>query len=264
MKLRLQLFPLVLAFAPLAAPGVAAADFNLSFGLRYEPARYTLPQIATSHPTGDIASPGANGTSTLPSNSSVNAFQRQDMGATIGLGFTDKLTITISLDFAKASLSHNDSDSNPTTRGFSTFGLGVGVKWNFVTPAKNKVTPYIYGDFFKYFAALNDDRPNNLPQNEVEFSAGLAAPLGFRIAFGLEYWFSDNFAIGADIFGLQGAFSSGSLRRVDTAGGDPITHEQSLNTINFYTSINLIFRFPNLVKYGGGTRYRYRETDERD
>ena len=254
----------VSAAGALAVPAIAAADFNLSFGLRYEPARYTLPQFATQRTQGmGDPVPGSNGTATIPSYSSSNALQRQDFGATIGIGFTDKLTLTLGVDFARASLNHADSDAQPTTLGFSTFGITAGLKWNFVAPAKEKISPYLRADFFKYFAALNDDRPGALAQDQVEFAAGLASPMGFHLAFGIEYWFTDSFALGAEILGLAGAFSSGSLR--DGGGGNPVvTRDQSLNSISIYTAFTMTFRFPNLVKYGAGKRYRYREADERD
>lgn len=256
------------AFTALAAsPALARADFNMSFGLRWEPMRYMVPQAPTKLGNGavDVAQPGAGGTAALPSSSSFNALQRQDFNGYVGLGFTDKFTLTIGLDFARANLSHTYTDpdgSTPTARTFNTFGINVGLKWNFIAPKKEKVSPYIYADFYKYFTALNDDRPDNLQQNEVEFSASLAAPMGFRVAFGLEYYFNESFGIGAEIFGIQGAFSSGSLTRRENMV--QVSHDQSLNTISFYTALTLVFRFPNLVKYGGGSRRRYRDRDDRD
>ena len=246
-------------------PALASADFNLSFGVRWEPMRYTVPQVPTKLGNGgvDVAQPGAGGTATLPSSSSFNAFQRQDFNGYVGLGFTDKFTLTLGVDFARATLGHTYSDpdgSTPTSRAFNTFGINVGLKWNFVAPKKEKLSPYVYADFFKYFTALNDDRPDNLQQNEVEYSASLAAPMGFRVAFGIEYYFNESFGIGAEIFGIQGAFSSGSLSRRENMV--QVSHEQSLNTISFYTALTLTFRFPSLVKYGASRRYR--ERDDRD
>jgi hypothetical protein len=265
MKLRVALA----LVSVLLSSAVARADFNLSFQVKWEPYRYVLPQLATQVPPGagmppttDPGAPGASGTSPLPSNSSVNAFQRQDLNARLGLGFTDKFTLQIGLDIARASLSET-VDTNSVNRGFTTIGFAVGLKYNFIAPAREKISPYIYGDFFKYFTALNDDRPNNLPQNEVEFSAGLAAPFGFHIAFGVEYYFTESFGIGAELFGFEGAFSSGSMRR--TENGNSVSHDQSLNTFSYYTALTLIFRAPRVIRYGGGSRYRYdRDRDERE
>jgi hypothetical protein len=262
--MKLRIFP---ALAVLCLPALAAADFNLNFQVKWEPFRYVLPQYATQHPpaTGtppisDPVNPGASGTATIPSSSSVNAFQRQNLNALLGLGFTDKLTLQLGIDLARASLNHSD-DGVEVNRGFTTFGFTLGLKWNFVAPAREKISPYLYGDFFKYFAALNDDRPNNLPQNEVEFSASLASPFGFRFAFGIEYYFTESFGIGAELFGLQGAFASGNMRRTEAAG--PVTHEQSLNTIAYYTALTMVFRAPRIIRYGGGRR-RYERDDDRD
>lgn len=262
MSLKARLLP-ALALLPLISVTPAArADFNLSFSMKFEPMRYTLPQYPTGHPengasVADVAT--APGSATLPS-PSVNAFQRQNFSGLIGLGFTDKLTVTLGVDFARASLGHTDSDpAVSSNRSFNTFGITAGVKWNFIAPRREKISPYVYGDFFKYFTAINDERPSGTPLPEVEFAASLAAPLGFRLAFGIEYYFTDSFAIGAEIFGLEGAFSSATLRR----GNPVVTHEQSLNSIAFYTALTLTFRMPHLVRYGSSRR-RYRDRDERE
>jgi hypothetical protein len=249
---------LILLTLVAVSPGAARADFNLQVGVKWEPWRYTLPQSASGHDAA-TGQPTSTGTAALPSASSVNAFQRQSLNALLGVGFTDHFALTLGFDLARATLSHTDSDANAVSHGFTTLGFSLGVKYNFVAPRRETISPYLYADFFKYFTALNDDHPGNLPQPEVEFSAGMAAPLGFRIAFGVEYWFTDSFGLGAEIFGLQGAFSSGSVRR--TAGdGSSVTHEQALHTINFYSALTLTFRFPRLFGYG---RKRY-ERYERD
>jgi hypothetical protein len=259
MKPRNLLLALTLAFCPTLAHG----DFSLQFSVKWEPLRYILPQIDTVHDQvvggartiTDPATEGRGATAVLPSSSSFNAFQRRDLNALVGLGFTDKLTLQLGFDLARASLSHTDSDANAITHGFTTFGFSVGVKFNFTAPRRETISPYIYGDFFKYFSALNDDRPGNLSQSEVEFSAGLTSPLGFRLGFGIEYYFTESFGLGAEIFGIQLAYSSGSMRRSDA--GTLVNHEQSLSTVTFYTALTLTFRFPHLIRYG-----RTRDRDE--
>lgn len=245
------------------APSLARADFNLQLSVKWEPLRYVVPQQPTLHddPSGGVrnvtnpADPGASGTAPLPGGSAVSMLQRQNLGATLGLGFTDKLAVLIGLDIARASVGHEDSDASAITQGFTTLGFSLGLKFNFKRPRKETISPYVYADFFKYFTALNDDHPNNLTQSEVEFSAGLSAPFGFRVAFGVEYYFSDSFALGAEIFGLQGSFSSGDMRRNEQ--GAIVSHSQSLSSIALYTAFTLSFRFNRLFR----SRPSYRELD---
>jgi hypothetical protein len=260
MKPRYSFLALSLALSPTLAHG----DFSLQFAVKWEPLRYILPQVDTVHPANTSpASPsdpslaGQSGTAVLPSSSSYNAFQRRDLNALLGLGFTDKLTLQIGFDLARASLSHTDAEASAVNRTFTTFGFSLGVKFNFTAPRREKISPYLYGDFFKYFSAINDDRPGNLSQSEVEFSAGLTSPLGFRLGFGIEYYFTESFGLGAEIAGLQLAYSSGSMRRTDA--GTAVNHEQSLTSVAYYTALTLTFRFPHLIRYG---RTRYRDRDE--
>lgn len=247
-----------LALALALSPAPARADFNMSFNFRWEPGRYTFPEAATS-----TSQQTGTGTTALPSGNSVNAFQRQDLGWTLGLGFTDKFTMTLGLDIGWASLGVTNGDTTQS-QGFTTFGLTVGARWNFVVPAKEKLSPYVAVDFFKYFAALNDTRPAGVAveQGQVEYAAGLISPWGIRGALGLQYFFSDSFAVGAEL-GLIGSSSSGSVALAD-AGGNRLQHTQSLSTLSVFTALTLTFRFPNLVTYGSSRASRYRERDDRE
>jgi len=171
-----------------------------------------------------------------------------------------------------------EGDSELETNGLAdgvmmVFGLEIGGKFFLVERAKGKAPPFIQISFHKYFASLDaysddddyDASVGNLGEGQVGAilmngyediegdddpdAAGYQiydnqrhSPLGFKFAFGAEYYFNDNFALGGTFFGIEFNYAQSRLL-VD--GIDMITRA---NEFNFYTSLSMTYRFSFTVR----------------
>src|SRR5262245_27294438 len=71
----------------------AAAEFSLKMGTRWEPVRYTF--AVRSVCPGAAAVAGCGGFET-----GLGGFQNLDLNPYVGIGFSDRLSLNLSLDFA--------------------------------------------------------------------------------------------------------------------------------------------------------------------
>lgn len=220
----------LIALAPLALVAALAtpahAEMNIAVGLKWAPAKYTKPVSLNQ------------GNNLLPS------FQTTDLNSYVALFFTEQIGAILSLDFGWANFSE-DTPGGTGTINFNTsyfqFGFGVGAKFHLVKPARQKVSPYLFAQFFKYFAGIG--RSDNASQDIL---TGLLSPIGFDLAFGVEYFPVRAFSIGAEVLGLRFAHADGS-EPVNTGGRRAVGQ----NYFTWYGAVSLNYHF-GLGGGGGG------------
>jgi len=189
----------------------------------------------------------------------------------IHYGFLNNLSVFIGLDFGMTKVtmypygSNNPSSENlnkdvswddlgETTYDFFRFGFDLGLKYHFWEIKPEEIVPYLNFDFFIYFATVGNNFPYD-PDKESEsyeqmnafldYMGQMQSPLGIDLAFGVDYWFTRSFAIGADIFGFRLAYASSSLpTKGDGDYPDVLWDgEQSQLDLGLYSAITLSFRF---------------------
>ncbi len=125
------------------------------------------------------------------------------------------------------------------------FGLEIGAKFFFIERAKGKAPPFLNLAFFKYFGSINDDDYNDsFDDVDLEFNAydgQLLSPLGFKLSFGAEYYFNDNFALGGEFFGIKFAYA----RANNPEYFDVIS---TVTQFSLYTSLTMTYRFSFTVR----------------
>jgi hypothetical protein len=247
------------ARADSASGGVEASTgtFNIQVGLKWSPLRYTHPIGAPyvvgaggdpnkgpGMGTGPIPGSDCGGGSSESSNRSdcMYGFQTTSLDSYIGFFFHPQIGAILALDLGYGSY---HADTNTATVGaqptfyntsYFQFGFAIGGKFYLTRPTGMRVSPYLYVDFFKYFASISTDRA--VSPDIVGAQAGLHSPLGFDLAFGAEYFFTNSFSLGAEVIGFRFAYVEGDY----TAGTPTTTTEKDLY-FTLYTAITLNYRF---------------------
>ena len=142
--------------AAMATP--AQADFNIATGLKWVPVRYTHPFGAVGN--GPVANPA-----------DLYGWQTTSLDPYIAFFFTENIGLSIGLDlgWANAHLENSNNpgpintktiklcvtDNQPCDVNFFQFGFTLGGKFYLARPTAQRVSPYFYVDFYKYFAGIN-------------------------------------------------------------------------------------------------------------
>ena len=227
-------------FLTMAITSTALADLSLGMGTRWTATRWYNPVWA-----GDVVMSGNH--MIMNSESALDGY--------FMIAFNKKFGVYLQIDYLSMSwaCTSADSDDECTGRetgdmGFSSFGFELGMKYYFAEPRRAAISPMLTAGFFKYFASVTDgDAPT-----DDQFALGdLSSPIGGRLAIGVEYNFSNNFSIGAEIFGLKLAYASTST--VEETGNDRATivaadSDTNYFAIDMYTAITLNFRFYGLFR----------------
>lgn len=220
-------------FCLAVAPAVAHADLQLAVGSRVEPFRYTPAYFPNSgfaeRPPSQFA--GKTG-----------PYQATSLSPYLGLFFAQRYGVMASFDvaYAKSAGEVQAPMMTPPSTDNNTFfqlGIALGLKVYITQPRASKVAPYVYADFYKYFASLTTDN-TAITGEQAGAQAALLSPLGGTFAFGAEYFFSPGFSIGSEIFGLRIGHVNGDYREPNQT-----RHSNAYTTLSFYTGITLNFRF---------------------
>lgn len=215
----------IVAATTLVASSQAKADATLAIGMKWEPVNYTNP--VSTH--GNIGGTGAEGTRLYGwQTTSLNNY----IGAFFGKNGQFGFHLGLDLGYGKVSVGVNGSDPVKDTMSFLQFGFALGGKFYILPPKRDRVAPYFYLDFFKYFASVNTN-DENIDNATVSFIAGLNSPVGATFAVGAEYFFSPAFSLGGEIFGFRLANATG---RIDDA-------YTSRTYFTMYTAFTLNYRF---------------------
>jgi hypothetical protein len=204
--------------AGVAVSSPARADFDLQAGVKWLPANYTMP----------VSTTGVGMTAPL------QGWNTGNLNGYLGFFFLDgRVGFQIGLDLGYSSLKNGGVLSESLS--YTQFGFSVGGKFYMRKPDAQKVAPYVFIDFYKYFANISTS--DKVPDGYTGFLAGQVSPLGFDLAVGAEYFFTRGFSIGAEIFGLRYGFTTASY---SPPGGDVSATQHYLS---FYSGLSLNYRF---------------------
>ena len=167
----------------------------------------------------------------------------QTLGCYFGFDVTPKIVILGSIDLNRFQNKYTESaegDVYESELSVTQFIPNLGVKFYFKPRASGDFSPYIYGGFFKGFASSNyeytDGSAEYLKYRE-EIIKEINSPFGFIPAFGVEYYFSDNFGLGGEM-GWRFSFAKADF---DWASGEKV--EYKYNAISHYFGLTVNFHF---------------------
>jgi len=212
---------LVLGLCASARP--ARADLKLAIGVKWAPINFTQPVSTTSAGMNEVLS-GWN-TTALNNN--------------FGLFILDgRLGFSLGLDLGYSSRHDETTGLTQTDLSYTQFGFSLGSKYYFTRPRAGHVSPYLFVDFYKYFASVSTS--SMVPKGFEGFIGGLASPLGIDLAFGAEYFFTAGFSLGAEVLGLKYAYTEGDFGGTATGVG---RISETNHYVTFYTGLTLNYRF---------------------
>ncbi len=217
------------------APVTASADVHLTFGTKWDPLRYTTAAFPCAGGCTNV-NPGA--LKPLLGNS---GFQTTSLDPYVGVFFAQKYGVLLSLDIGYGKLSQDTTTGTvmgSNNSSFFQFGFALGYKMYFNQPKKERISPYLYVDFFKYFASVSTDTPGTDP-GVIGAAGALLSPIGATFAFGAEYFVTPGFSLGSEIFGLKVA----DVGTDYTTGMGATKTGVSYTYVTFYTGITLNYRF---------------------
>lgn len=238
MKKRIAVVAFLLS---MAVTSTAMADLSLGMGTRWTATRWYNPVWA-----GDVI-PSGNHAFTMNSETALDAY--------FMLAFSKKFGVYLQVDYLSMSWACTSADNDDECTGretgdmsFSSFGFELGMKYYFAEPRRAAISPMLTAGFFKYFASVTD---GGAPADDQFALGDLSSPIGGRLAIGVEYNFSNNFSVGAEIFGLRIAYASTST--VEETGDDRATilaadSDTDYLGISMYTALTLNFRFYGLFR----------------
>ncbi len=237
MKKRIAVVAFLLS---MAVTSTAMADLSLGMGTRWTATRWYNPVWA-----GDVAMTGNHFI-----NNSESALDAYFM-----LAFSKKFGLYLQIDYLSMSWACTSADNDDECTGretgdmsFSSFGFELGMKYYFAEPRRAAISPMLTVGFFKYFASVTD---GDAPADDQFALGDLSSPLGGRLAIGVEYNFSNNFSIGAEIFGFRVSYAATAT--VEESGDDRATiiaadSDTDYLSISMYTALTLNFRFYGLFR----------------
>ena len=220
--------------------------------------------------SGGVAEAGSNA-ARLPSNSgggvawSAGRFQRSGVNFQVGFGLgpSDRVAPYLGVGMNRTSYKNDylfdfdgdGDDDNLVDQGAATqVGIEVGLRGFLADRGHSLAAPYLRFSFTKYIGLLdeyvegedgvdyyedvlcaaNDD--DDCAVDYEKYDEAVLSPQGFKIAFGAEYYFNDNFSIGADLLGVEIFWSSAT---------NPQEAERLANFVSvaFYSTLNISYRF---------------------
>jgi len=219
---------------------------------------------------GDLGGYASNGLTGWASNGPAwakGAFPRMGINIHfgIGLGKGDQIVPYIGFGMQRTSYVYDfdpqdedgDLDLDDDTGSALQFGLDVGAKFFFIERAKGKAPPFVMLEFYKYIGSIAEDGEYEGPAaagghgdgestnddaiDYLIYDQQLLSPTGFKIAFGAEYYFNDNFAIGGEFLGIDFAWA----RATNPNDIDVI---DTRTQFSLYTSLHLTYRFSFSVR----------------
>jgi hypothetical protein len=226
MHLRLRFIALLAGLYLVLAARPAHANFVIAIGVKYAPVNYTTP----------VSTTGANMTTPLA------GWNTTALNNYFGLFFLEgQLGVQLGLDLGYSSR-HDDAGAMVGNQdlSYTQFGFSIGGKYYITKPRAGKVAPYVYLDFYKYFASISTS--STVPKGYESFLASLSSPLGIDAAVGAEYFFTPGFSIGAEVLGLKYAFTEGSYTP-GPGGLASLTISETNHYVTFYTGLSLNYRF---------------------
>jgi len=195
---------------------------------------------------------------------SEGAFPRMgvNIGFGIGLGKGDQIVPWIGFAMQRQQYTHDyyiqdntdpDDENNIIDTGNALqFGLEIGGKFFFIERSKGKAPPFIKLSFVKYFGSIYEEidgadgdwEDSNLSYSGVDYGDGgaesfdeqMLSSAGFKLAFGAEYYFNDNFCLGGDLIGFEFFWATGQYP-------DDNDRQTTATSMALYSALTITYRF---------------------
>lgn len=219
---------------------------------------------------GDLGGYASNGFSGWLGNGpawSKGAFPRLGINIHfgIGLGKGDQIVPFIGFGMQRTSYvrdfdpnnDDNDLDLDDDTGAALQFGFDIGAKFFFIERAKGKAPPFVMLAFYKYIGSISEDGEYEGPAaagghgdgeatnddaiDYLIYDQQLLSPTGFKLAFGAEYYFNDNFSLGGEFLGIDFAWARAT-------NPNDIDIIDTRTQFSLYTSLHLTYRFSFSVR----------------
>jgi len=156
----------------------------------------------------------------------------------VGFGKGDQIVPFLGLGMQRRGYKLDFDESDDVFGSALQFGIEFGGKFFFIERSKGKAPPFMMVSFYKYFGVIDEDG-DVYGDDNIAHAATMMSPFGFKLSFGAEYYFNDNFALGADFFGINFSMA----RSVHPGGGDTDDLIETRNQFSLYTGITLTYRF---------------------
>jgi hypothetical protein len=187
----------------------------------------------------------------------------------VGFGKGDQVVPYIGIGLHRVSYNRDyvpndddgDQDLGTDTGAALQFGFDIGAKFFFIERAKGKAPPFINVAFYKYVGNIVEDGGDGIlvsydgaPPGHGDgdadvdnagdyqyYDQDLLSPTGFKFAFGAEYYFNDNFALGGEFFGIDFSW-------VQAVNPEDIDLQDTRTQFSLYTALHLTYRFSFSVR----------------
>lgn len=217
---------------------------------------------------GDLGGYASNGFSGYQGNGPAwakGAFPRLGINIHFGIGLGKGDQIVPFIGFGMQRTSYNfdwdpneddgDAEVDDDTGAALQFGFDIGAKFFFIERAKGKAPPFVMLAFYKYVGSISEDGDyvGSVPgsgdgqadeNDDIDYlirDQQLLSPTGFKVAFGAEYYFNDNFSLGGEFLGIDFAWASSS-------NPNDIDLIDTRTQFSLYTSLHLTYRFSFSVR----------------
>jgi len=193
---------------------------------------------------------------------SAGRFQRSGVNFQLGFGLGPSDRIAPYLGFGMNRVGYKNDyligEEAVLDQGAATqLGLEFGVRGFLAERAQALASPYVRFSFTQYIGLIDEyvdgqdgvdyyedvlcagSSDEDCGEDFEKFDEAVLSPHGFKIAFGAEYYFNDNFSVGADLVGIE------IFWRQAVLGNDLQTSERisTYVSVAFYSTLNLTYRF---------------------
>jgi hypothetical protein len=258
-----SLLVVALAATTLLATAPAAQAFSLDLSTNWKMGDYISVTDSSGGVDGSIAARFPNYT-----NGGVawtaGSFERSGVNFQLGFGLGPADRIAPYFGFGMNRVSYKNDylvdldgdgeDDQLLDQGAATqIGIEAGFRGFLADRGHSLAAPYLRFSFTKYIGLIDEfvEGQNNVDfygdvlcaeieasscgEDFEKFDESILSPQGFKVAFGAEYYFNDNFAIGADLLGVEIFWSSATTKQDD--------HRlASYVSIALYSTLNISYR----------------------
>jgi len=156
----------------------------------------------------------------------------------VGFGKGDQIVPFLGMGMQRRAYKLDYDETDDVFGTAMQFGIEFGGKFFFIERSKGKAPPFMMISFYKYFGVIDEDG-DVYGDDNIAHASAMLSPFGVKLSFGAEYYFNDNFALGADFFGINFSMA----RSVHPGGGDTDDLIESRNQFSLFTGITLTYRF---------------------
>jgi hypothetical protein len=163
-------------------------------------------------------------------------------GSTFGFSLGEKAVLFGGLDFMRATATMEQEGGDIDVKA-QFLMPNVGAKLYLGNREEGTVAPYLLADIFKAMTSIDLDVPGEgdlIPNETIESIEELLSPIGFNVAFGAEYYFSDNFSMLGE-YGIRYFKTSSDVKA--SVGEMEVAADISASLAQHFVGFGVNFRF---------------------